>query len=97
MPRRMRFGPKRKSYGKGLRLNTKGGIPTSISAGAGGMRVNVSKRGTRVTTKNPITGKSMAVSGGGRRRRAAPRQATGSSPSSNRGCLGFLFPFGRRK
>lgn len=97
MPRSIRFGPRRKSYGKGLRHNTKVGIPTSVSAGAGGMRVNVSKRGTQVTTKNSISGKSMLVSRGSRRRKATPSQASRSSPSSDRGCLGCLFPFGRRK
>lgn len=58
------FGRKRKSYGKAFRLNTKGGIPTSVSVGGGGIRVNVGKRGTRTTVRNPITSKSTTVGGG---------------------------------
>lgn len=64
MPRRKSFGlgPKRRSYGKAVRLNTKGGIPTSVSVGGAGMRVNVGKRGTWTSARNPVTGRSTTIS-----------------------------------
>lgn len=46
------FGPKRKSYGSGnVKLNTKGYRATSASFGPKGARVNVSKRGVRMSSR----------------------------------------------
>lgn len=63
------FGPKRKSYGKTFRVNTKGGIPTSVSVGGAGIRVNAGRRGTRTTVRHPITGRSTTLSNSSDRRK----------------------------
>lgn len=71
---------RRKSFGKTFRVNTKGARVTSVSFGGAGMRVNVGSRGTRLTARNPITGGSVTVSGGGRRSSRGHRPA---KPTSN--------------
>lgn len=96
MPRRRSFGPKRKSFGKGIKLNTKGGIPTSVSLGGKGLRVNVSSRGTRATTRNPLTGKSHTTSvGDGRRQSQASSlvQPTQDETRKKKGCISGCTPF----
>lgn len=96
MPRRRSFGPKRKSFGKGLRLNTKGGIPTSVSVGGRGFRVNASGRGVRTTTRNPITGTRYTSSSGNNRQSQQVIPASlpnDASTQKKKGCMRGCLPF----
>ena len=98
MPRRKSVFPTgRKSFGKGVRINTKWGMPTSVSAGGKALRVNVSGKGTRTTAGIPGTPiRTTAWSGSGRKRRrtVSPEHVETSGDRKGRrgcGCLPFGF------
>jgi hypothetical protein len=87
------FGPKRKSYGKAFRVNTKGVIPTSVSVGGKTARINMGRKGTRMTTRNPITGKRTSIEVGSGKQSGKGRPVDAINQKSKKGCGCMPLPF----
>jgi hypothetical protein len=86
-----RFGRRRKSFRSGrVKLNTKGGLPTSVSIGGKNQRLNIGRQ-TRITTRIPGTSVRTTHTLRSGRRSKSGRAAT-APVTRQRGCLGGCSP-----